>query len=268
MLNGEWESSQIFHKLDAALIPKPYACERYKTDQDGLSKHFLLCEFVNIITYNKIPLPLADKHHEALLEFCRNLAFAHKQSQSPNGMFGFHVPTCDGGTVQVVKWHDNWSNFYHDLIDGLHKKDLDANKDWNWPEMKIACQQIPQQVIPILLGPLQKEGLTLKPSILHGDLWEGNIGYEEDTGSKKSKAILFDAGSFYGHNELEFGHWRSGFGEVLRDKQYIDAYLEVYPAAEPKKDFDDRIRLYTLNSLLNYSSGAPGTEMGRVAREA
>jgi protein-ribulosamine 3-kinase len=62
--------------------------------------------------------------------------------------------------------------------------------------MERATAQIVNAVNPRLLGCLE-EGRVLRPSIIHGDLWEGNVGIVRETG----KSILFDAGSYYGHNE-------------------------------------------------------------------
>jgi fructosamine-3-kinase len=48
-----------------------------------------------------------------------------------------------------------------------------------------------------LLLPLQSDGRVLKPSLFHGDCWDGNIAMDMKTGD----AFVFDLRSFYGHNE-------------------------------------------------------------------
>jgi protein-ribulosamine 3-kinase len=41
------------------------------------------------------------------------------------------------------------------------------------------------------------EDVTVKPSILHGDLWSGNIG------SVDGKPCIYDPAVYYGHHEAE-----------------------------------------------------------------
>ena len=50
----------------------------------------------------------------------------------------------------------------------------------------------------------------MKPSLIHADLWEGSTGTAYDTG----EIILFDAGSYYAHNEMEIGDWRCPYNKV------------------------------------------------------
>ena len=42
-----------------------------------------------------------------------------------------------------------------------------------WPELEAAADQVINAVIPRLLGALQADGRELKPSLIHGDCWEG-----------------------------------------------------------------------------------------------
>ena len=71
--------------------------------------------------------------------------------------------------------------------------------------------------------------------------------------------ILYDAGSYYAHNEMELGIWRCQWGQFFRRPEYFQAYLPKYPAAEPEEEWDDRNRLYSLKYNLNYSGGHPGS---------
>ena len=49
------------------------------------------------------------------------------------------------------------------------------------------------------------EGVVVKPSVLHGDLWNGNIGSVEGVPS------IYDPAVYYGHHEAEFGmSWCAG----------------------------------------------------------
>ena len=71
--------------------------------------------------------------------------------------------------------------------------------------------------------------------------------------------ILFDDGSYYAHNEIDLGIWRSACGQHFRAKPCIQSYLRSFPAAEPVDEFDDRNRFYSLKYNLNYSAGHPGS---------
>ena len=42
-----------------------------------------------------------------------------------------------------------------------------------WPELEAAAEQVIIGIIPRLLGILQANDRKLKPSLIHGDCWEG-----------------------------------------------------------------------------------------------
>ena len=82
----------------------------------------------------------------------------------------------------------------------------------------------------------------------------GNVGTRLETGD----VILYDAGSYYAHNEMELGIWRCQWGQFFRADVYSMNYRRNYKAAEPLDEWDDRNRLYSLKYNLNYSGGHPG----------
>jgi protein-ribulosamine 3-kinase len=57
-----------------------------------------------------------------------------------------------------------------------------------------------EKVIPRLLRPLETKGRSIKPSLVHGDLWYANSGIDVDS----DESLIFDAYCFYAHNECEF----------------------------------------------------------------
>lgn len=82
----------------------------------------------------------------------------------------------------------------------------------------------------------------------------GNVGTLLETGD----VVLYDAGSYYAHNEMELGIWRCQWGQFFRADVYSMSYRRNYKAAEPLDEWDDRNRLYSLKYNLNYSGGHPG----------
>lgn len=70
----------------------------------------------------------------------------------------------------------------------------------------------------------------LKPSLIHGDCWDGNTTMDMRTG----ECFVFDACSFYGHNEYDTGNWRAP-RHKLSNKEYIRNYKRHYPMSEPGK---------------------------------
>ncbi|KAB5555066.1 Fructosamine kinase-domain-containing protein [Coniochaeta sp. 2T2.1] len=240
MLRGEFESSKVIHQLMPDFIPQPFGSGRYTAPEDPPT-YFYISEFVDMDVISDVDPP----------EFTRRLAQMHKSSVSPTGKFGFHVTTCDGTTPQPVDWEESWAVFYRKMFLSICKIDLERNGQP--AEFRLAVKQVSEKVTPRLLEPLQANGRQIKPSIIHGDLWEGNKGINCATGD----SMLFDAGSYYAHNEIELGHWRCEFSSAFRDEVYTRRYLEHYPAAEPADEFDDRNRLYSLRSAMNYAAGHP-----------
>ena len=106
-----------------------------------------------------------------------------------------------------------------------------------------------KEVIPQILEPLQADGRSLKPCLIHGDLWEENTGVNHETVGP----VFFDAAVMYAHNEMELGMWRHGrprFGE-----RYFCQYLSLMPPSEPVEQFDDRNRLYSMKYTLSHCQG-------------
>jgi len=74
----------------------------------------------------------------------------------------------------IVDWHDSWLSFPEICSWGVCRFDIARNG--RWPEYERAIQQIADKVIPILLEPLQANGRKLKPCLIHGAFWKGNMG--------------------------------------------------------------------------------------------
>ncbi len=60
------------------------------------------------------------------------------------------------------------------------------------------------------------------------DCWDGNTATDMNTG----EPFVFDACSFYGHNEYDTGNWRAP-RHRLSNKAYIRYYKRNFPVAEP-----------------------------------
>ena len=53
------------------------------------------------------------------------------------------------------------------------------------------------KVIPRLLRPMETGTRRLKPTLVHGCLWHGNVGVDVKT----DEPMLYDCCAFYGHHE-------------------------------------------------------------------
>ncbi|KAL8965932.1 MAG: hypothetical protein Q9183_003610, partial [Haloplaca sp. 2 TL-2023] len=177
------------HKLAASFVPKPHGWGKFRLVEPVT--HFFICDFVEMT--HEMPEPDA---------FCARLAEIHVNSISPTGQFGFVVPNCHGKILQSNEWDSSWSSFFTKLLVSFFELELKINGPW--PEYEQAFKSIVTTVIPRLLEPLQAEGRVLKPSLVHGDLWEENAATNLSTG----EPVVFDASAFYAHSEYELGTWR------------------------------------------------------------
>ncbi|QMW37278.1 hypothetical protein G4B11_000514 [Aspergillus flavus] len=143
-----------------------------------------------------------------------------------------------GNLPQMTEWEDSWETFF---AKSLKKAlDLEIKAKGPDPELDHLLPLLFDKVIPRLLRPLESDGRSVKPSLVHGDLWYANSGIDVETGD----SLVFDACSFYAHNEYEFGQWRpicNRFGD-----EYLAAYHSYVQVSAPEEDYDGRLDLYKL----------------------
>lgn len=145
------------------------------------SSSFYLTAFLQMS--EKTPDP--DQLVKVLEKLCR-------ASTSPNGKFGFHVPTFNGVVPLINDWCDTWEEYF--------ARQLRSDIQWMHsirgpdPEFDTVAELFFQKVVPRLLRPLED---NIKPVLVHGDIWPGNVQID----MKDQRVILFDSCCCYGHNE-------------------------------------------------------------------
>lgn len=176
MITGEFRSLEAIHRVTRDFVPKPYMCGKFDKPPE---RYFIVTEFRHIC--EQPPEPDA---------FTRSLAKLHADSMSPTGKFGFHTTTCHATIKQLTNcWEESWAKLYRDLLEQTMNMYIQKRP---WPELKAACDLA--SVIPKLLDPLQSDGRSIKPCLVHGDLWDENTATDARTGAP----FIFDPGSMYG----------------------------------------------------------------------
>jgi len=247
LMEGEFNAMSELYKWAPYLVPKPHSWGQYEFEDP--EAYFFLSEYIDMS--DRMPDPN---------QLCKKLARLHRESISPTGHYGFHVTTCQGRAAQSVAWEENWTKFYVKLLQHVIDVDFDLNGPWD--ELDKAEKRLIQIVIPRLLDALSEGDRKIKPSLIHGDLWEGNIGTAFDGGN----VHLFDSAAFYAHNELEVADWRPYYNKIS-NKIYAKTYLKHYGPSEPKEEWDDRNRLYSIywNVIYSVNHVAQGKAIRQVA---
>ena len=114
-----------------------------------------------------------------------------------------------------------------------------------------------EKVCPRLLRPLESEGRTLRPCLIHGSLEDGNIAVRAKTG----QPIIFDASALWAHNEYELHIWRGTRYKIGRT--FMKEYFHHFPISPPEEDWYDRNLLYSLVADLHSSTHFKQTERFR-----
>lgn len=126
-------------------------------------------------------------------------------------------------------WDHSWSKVFQ--IHLAHAVEL-ASPILMWPEFDAVAKLTVDHVVPRLLQPLQEGGRVLKPSLIHGNCWDGNTALDARTG----EAFVFDICAFYGHSEYDIGNWRTP-RHALSDPAYLASYEACIAKSEPGKLF-------------------------------
>ncbi|KAI4863931.1 Fructosamine kinase-domain-containing protein [Hypoxylon rubiginosum] len=223
MVESEFECMDKLHDFGRDFVTEPFATGTYSSMPDV---HFLLCEFRPM--EDKLPPPFVLGPKVAVL---------HRSSPAfPK--FGFYFATFHGNVRVVHPFSKTWEEYFTTTTRALFEQERSVQGPSE--EIEQMIEPFFQKVIPRLLRPLETGGRSITPCIIHGDLWHGNVGIEKGTG----KSVIFDAASFFAHNEYELGVWRQPWNKINSD--YRDEYHKHFPPSDPVEDCDDRNALYAI----------------------
>jgi fructosamine-3-kinase len=181
------------------------------------------------------------------VEAGRQLAAMHRQVADA---FGWHRDNTIGSTPQVNHWTADWIDFWRVHRLGF-QLELAASHGHGGRLTDLGNRVL--EALPALLahGP--------EPSLLHGDLWGGNIGYDGD-----GHPVLFDPAVYYGDREADLAMTEL-FGGFSGD--FYAAYGEAWPI-DP--GYKVRKTLYNLYHILNhlnlFGGGYAGQATGMMER--
>jgi fructosamine-3-kinase len=159
----------------------------------------------------------------------RGLAAVHRSGAKA---FGFDLDTYCGTTRQENAWCGSWAEFYAERRLRPLLRLVEAERGQSAEERKVFNRLIER--LPDLLP------ATPAPSLVHGDLWSGNVA-----GTARGPA-LFDPACAYADREMEFGITTlfGGFSSA-----FWAAYEEAWPLPP---GWRQRNPLYQCYHLLNH----------------
>ncbi len=205
-------------------------------DGEDVGYSFLLLKFI------KSAKPRTDYWET----FARDLAALHKADTKIfelSGKFGFFQNNFIGARAQNNTPSDSWISFFRDNRLAPQFKDADS---YFTAEDRTKITKLLDHLEDFLIEPNQ-------PSLLHGDLWSGNVMC-----GPEGKAMLIDPAAYIGHAEADLAMTElfGGFPE-----KFYDAYYEANPL-EP--GYENRRDLYNLYQLLNHLNLFGPTYLGPV----
>ena len=192
------------------------------TDPDGFS--FLLQEFVT-----------PGKKNRDYWERLGAELYAMHSAPLPAGKegdgFGFGADNFIGSRRQKNTWTDEWIPFFRDC---RLRPQLIAAERWLDQRDKKLADSLLEHLDQYLIEPKA-------PSLIHGDLWAGNVM----TGSD-GRAWIIDPAAYYGHPEADLAMTElfGGFSPAFYDSYFACAKMEA--------GYQDRKDIYNLYHLLNH----------------
>jgi fructosamine-3-kinase len=171
------------------------------------------------------------------------------------GEFGWHRDNFIGSTIQPNRWSTDWVAFLRDRRLG-HQLRLAERKGYGSDLGDDGARLLDS--LPAFF-----DTYSPRPSLLHGDLWSGNVGF-----LATGEPVIFDPAVYYGDREADLAMTEL-FGGF--PSEFYAAYAAAWPLDE---GYAVRGQLYRLYHLLNHLNlfGAGylcecRTTMGRLLAE-
>lgn len=190
-------------------------------------------------------LPLAAPGEAFWPAFGRALAALHDVAGE---RFGYHRDNWIGANPQRNTPDTDWSRFFVEqrLMPQLR-----------WARDRGLGTAVAQRVERVMAAaPAWLEGQAIRPVLVHGDLWRGNVGTLAG-----GRPVVFDPAVYYGHAEVDLAMLLL-FGRVP------ETFYRAYGKNPGDENFQHRSRLYNLYHLLNHFNLFGGGYTGAVSDSA
>jgi protein-ribulosamine 3-kinase len=153
-----------------------------------------------------------------------------KMHQTSAKQFGWKQNNVIGATLQINKWSDSWIDFYREQR-LQYQFELAGRNGRTFAGMDVLLDGIDSFF----------QDYQPRPSLLHGDLWGGNISFDS-----KGNPVIFDPATYYGDRETDIA-FTEMFGGFSPD--FYRAYDHTWPL---DSGFAIRKELYNLYHYLNH----------------
>ena len=147
--------------------------------------------------------------------------------------FGWEMNNTIGATFQSNAWTDNWLDFWSQQRLGFQLK-LAADNGYGG-----LLQSLGEKLL--IEMPKLFAGRKIKASMLHGDLWGGNVA-----GLKDGTPVIFDPAFYYGDREADLA-MTYVFGGFSPD--FYASYQNVFPLDD---GFAVRKTFYNIYHIINH----------------
>ena len=173
----------------------------------------------------------------------KGLGEMHLRSNELNPKkFGFPYDGFIGSTNQKGGWEKSWLDGFINL---RIKPQLSA----------IKSDFLDFETINQIIEKIESQLINHKPNntLVHGDLWSGNMGIEAS-----GKGVIFDPACWWADSEVDIAMTRL-FGGFK--KEFYEEYHKVIPR---KVDFEKRIIIYNFYHILNHANMFGGSYFNQV----
>jgi len=212
MFAAEVAGLEVLAESNTVRVPKP-VCFGDNSDQSYI-----------VIEY----LALGGQANQALLG--EQLAAMHRCTTD---RFGWQLNNTIGSTFQPNAWNNDWLEFWREQRLGYQLKL--AEKNGYGGELQALGKKL------LLDMPALFAGRQVVPSMLHGDLWGGNVA-----GLADGTPVIFDPAFYYGDREADLA-MTYVFGGFTAD--FYSAYQRVYPLDD---GFEVRKTFYNVYHIINH----------------
>ena len=200
------------------------------------SENLIIPEVVKYIEVNNVELLVMewiDMGNSDQKKLGKGLGEMHIQSNESNPKsFGYHTQGYIGTTNQMRGWENNWIECFINL----RIEPQLATLENFFSEIEIKNK---------IKSKIKSELNDYKPfnSLIHGDLWSGNIGV-----NNMNKGVIFDPACWWADSEVDIAMTRL-FGNFRRE--FYENYHKIVPL---KKGFERRTIIYNFYHVLNHAN--------------